>query len=92
MIIGLVVGSVVSTQKDESLVGYKLLVVQQLNIKGEVVSNKDMVAVDFAGAGVGDKVLLSSGSSARQSARKEKAPIDLAIVGIIDTMENNYSV
>lgn len=86
MLIATVVGSVVSTQKNENLIGCKLLIVRPQNATGEP-NGKDMVAVDFAGAGVGDKVLLCTGSTARHMATKPNAPIDLGIVGIIDSME-----
>lgn len=89
MLIGTVVGSIVSTQKDEKLIGYKLLIVKRLNANGDICQDLDMVAVDFAGAGIGDKVLLSSGSSARYLADNPQAPIDLAIVGIIDHLKTD---
>lgn len=86
MLIGNVIGTVVATKKDETLVGYKLLIVQQITASGEPIS-RDMVAVDFFGAGVGEKVLLCAGSSAKSLFNDPKAPIDLAVVGIIDTLE-----
>jgi len=86
MLIGQVTGTVVSTQKDESLVGLKLLVVRRINADGSPCS-EDMVAVDFFGAGIGEKVLLCAGSSAKSLFSNPKAPIDLAVVGIIDKTE-----
>lgn len=88
MQIAIVKGMVVSTQKDQRLIGSKLLIIQRTNADGEVIG-KDEVAVDSLGAGVGELVLLCSGSSARAMLNNPQIPVDLAVVGIIDTMENN---
>ena len=88
MQIGLVKGNVVSTQKDSSLVGCKLLLIQHVDTGGNAVG-KTEVAVDTFGAGAGELVLLCSGSSARSMFSNSQAPIDLAVVGIIDTIEKN---
>lgn len=88
MRIGQVQGMVVSTQKDERLVGCKLLIVRQIDTGGNPVGQEE-VAVDTLGAGVGERVLLCSGSSARSLFGGDNVPIDLAVVGIIDTMEKN---
>jgi ethanolamine utilization protein EutN len=88
MRIGLVTGMVVSTQKDERLVGCKLLIVRQLDANGNTVGN-DEVAVDVLGAGIGERVLICQGSPARSLLNNPQAPVDLAVVGIIDNMENN---
>lgn len=85
MIIGKVVGHVVSTQKDTRLTGYKLLTVQPLKNK-DVYMDEIIVAVDAVGAGIGEIVLLTTGSTARHSVGKSDSPIDSAIVGIIDTV------
>jgi ethanolamine utilization protein EutN len=90
MLIGKVTGSIVATQKADSLVGYKLLIVDVLDSLEEV-KNTGLVAVDLFGAGVGEKVLLCSGSSARSLFDDPKAPIDLVITGIIDTIETRYT-
>ncbi|MGO1369289.1 MAG: EutN/CcmL family microcompartment protein [Senegalia sp. (in: firmicutes)] len=86
MIIGKVVGNVWATRKDEALNGYKLLVVKPL----DEYSKKDLatlVATDIIGAGIGDKVLVVKGSSARRALDKEGVPIDATIVGIIDEVD-----
>jgi ethanolamine utilization protein EutN len=88
MKIGKVIGSVVATQKDQNLVGFKLLIVKQLDSKGNFVGEEDEVAVDTFGAGVGELVLLCHGSSARALWDNPKSPVDLAVVGIIDSLEN----
>lgn len=86
MKLGIVKGNVVSTQKDESLVGCKLLIIQQIDADGNIIG-KDEVAVDGFGAGIGEYVLLCSGSSAKSLFANPKAPIDLTVVGIIDSIE-----
>lgn len=88
MRMGVVKGTVVATQKDDSLVGCKLLIIQQIDAGYQVIG-KDEVAVDSFGAGVGEYVLLCSGSSAKSLFANPKAPIDLTVVGIIDTIEKN---
>lgn len=87
MKIGKVVGTVVSTQKDEKLIGCKLLVVQPINKDGESL-NEEIVAVDIFGAGVGETVLLCFGSAARAVFDTKDIPVDVSVVGIIDTIEN----
>lgn len=78
-------GTVVSTSKDERLVGFKLLVVQRLGIDDESVG-MPQVAVDTVGAGVGATVIVTGGSSARVAARPD-SPVDATIVGIVDSVE-----
>lgn len=77
MIIGKVVGNVVSTRKYDSLQGYKLLVIQQRD------ADEVFVAADAIGAGIGELVLVATGSSA-QNALDRQAPIDAIVVGILD--------
>ena len=83
MIIGRVINSIWATRKDESLKGAKLMVVQLLNTPEEG-QGKIIVAVDLIGAGIGEDVLITHGSSARQVSEFRHAPIDATIVGIID--------
>ena len=81
MVIGKVVGSIVSTRKNEKLVGQKLLIVRPVE---EMEEKNEFVAIDNVGAGIGEKVLVARGSAARIGCDLENAPIDAAIVGIID--------
>lgn len=82
MIIGKVTGSVVSTRKQENLIGNKFMIVEPVSImNGE---NKQIVAIDNIGAGIGEYVLVATGSAARVGCGCETAPVDAAIVGIID--------
>lgn len=87
MHIGCVVGSIVSTQKHASLIGMKLMTVNLIDDKGCETSAVE-VAVDTVGAGVGEYVLLTRGSSARHIfPDNEGTAVDCAIVGIIDSFE-----
>ncbi len=84
MIIGKVTGSIVSTRKQENLIGNKFMIVEPIAImNGE---NRQIVAIDNIGAGIGEYVLVATGSAARIGCGVEKTPVDAAIVGIIDDM------
>ena len=82
LLIGKVVGSVVSTRKNDNLVGSKLMVVKPLAEAGN--PTKKIVAIDNVGAGVGETVLVALGSAARIGCDMANSPIDAAIVGIVD--------
>ena len=82
MIIGKVTGSVVSTRKNERLIGSKFMVVEPLPGMGD---GHRIVAVDNVGAGIGELVLVATGSAARIGCDMAQAPVDAAIVGIIDS-------
>jgi ethanolamine utilization protein EutN len=81
-----IVGTVVATRKDARLVSTKLLVVRPIDPRGKPESSY-VVAVDTVDAGVGETVLVVSGSSARMAAGLKDCPVDAAIIGIIDTIE-----
>ena len=85
MIIGKVVGSVVSTRKCDNLVGNKFVVIERL--PSMRVSSR-IVAIDKIGAGIGEFVLVAQGSAARVGCDMERAPVDAAIVGILDEGQN----
>lgn len=80
MIIGKVIGNVWATRKADNLSGLKFMIVQLEN-------GASLVACDGVGAGIGDKVLITKGSSARKVMDLDDAPIDAAIIGIIDEGE-----
>lgn len=89
MYLARVSGALVSTQKVTSLVWKKLLLVRRVNADGEELAQpgaEEAIAVDAVGAGVGELVLLSRGSSARQVFPAPHEAIDLAVVGIVDTL------
>ncbi len=82
MLKGLVIGNVVSTKKQESLTGSKFLEVRIIENNAE--TDKYIVAVDSVGAGIGEVVLITTGSSARLALRNQFEPVDAVIVGIVD--------
>jgi ethanolamine utilization protein EutN len=82
MLIGKVVGSVVSTRKSEKLIGNKFMIIELAEKMSQ--GNSQMIAIDNIGAGIGEYVLVATGSAARIGSDMENAPVDAAIVGIID--------
>ena len=86
MFLGKVIGTLVATQKEESLDGLKFLVVRRLTVDNQDTSGY-VVAVDAVGAGVGEVVMVASGSSARQTRVTDKRPCDAVIMAIVDTWE-----
>jgi len=92
MFLARVIGSVVSTKKDETMHGRKLLLLRPMLIDESDPAKlrpgtNTIVAVDSLGAGVGDLVLFCQGSSARQATGMKTLPIDAAVVGHVDTVE-----
>ncbi len=83
MIIGMVIGNVWATRKEDRLNGWKLMVVQRIDAASNE-KHESFVAVDCVGAGVGERVLVVTGSSARAALRNPETPVDAAIVGILD--------
>ncbi|MBO5788503.1 MAG: EutN/CcmL family microcompartment protein [Clostridia bacterium] len=79
---GIIVGTLVSTRKQEALVGSKFMEVQL--IKNNQPTKEFIIAVDSVGAGIGETVLLTMGSSARMALQNHNAPVDAVIVGIVD--------
>jgi len=86
MFLGKVVGTLVSTQKEATLDGLKFLVVRRLTI-----DNQDergyVVAADAVGAGLGEVVMVATGSSARQTVMTDKRPCDAVVMAIVDSWE-----
>lgn len=82
MLKGIVIGHVVATRKQESLVGSKFMEVEIT--EADVRTGKFIIAVDSVGAGIGETVLLTTGSSARLALANQNAPTDAVIVGIVD--------
>ena len=81
MILGKVIGSIISTRKQENLVGNKFMIVEPLDV---MAGAGRIVAIDHIGAGIGETVLVVQGSAARIGSGMPEAPIDAAIVGIVD--------
>ena len=86
MLIARVIGTTVSTVKDEKLHGRKLLILRQTDEFGNT-SGKPYVAVDTVDAGIGDLVLTAAGSSARQTTITKDLPVDAVIMSVIDSLE-----
>jgi microcompartment protein CcmK/EutM len=86
MNLGKVVGTVVATQKDEGLEGYKMLLVQNMTLDLKLKDSYS-VAVDTVGAGVGETVVTVGGSSARMTHPTKDRPVDTAVVAIVDYLD-----
>lgn len=85
MLLARIVGTVVATRKDPRLVSSKLMVVRTVDPRGKSEGSV-LVAIDTVDAGVGEMVLVVSGSSARMASGMKDCPVDAAIVGIVDTV------
>lgn len=86
MILGKVVGTVWATRKDEELVGMKFQIVKHLDLDYKL-KDAFVVAVDTVQAGVGDVVLMCSGSSARQTTLTKNKPVDAVIMAVVDKID-----
>jgi ethanolamine utilization protein EutN len=91
MYLAKVIGSVVSTKKDESMTGRKLLMVRPMLVDPDDPArlkpgSNTIVCVDTLGAGEGEMVMFAQGSSARQAQGLKSMPVDAAIVGLVDTV------
>ena len=86
MILARIVGTIVATRKDARLVSSTLMIARPMDPHGKAEGSY-LVAVDTVDAGVGETVLIVSGSSARMAAGMKDCPVDAAIVGIIDSIE-----
>jgi microcompartment protein CcmK/EutM len=79
-----VIGTIVSTQKNENLREYKILVVQPITLEGGFVG-RDILALDVVDAGVGDKVLvIQEGASAQQILKRTDVPVHSVVVAVVD--------
>ena len=86
MILGKVIGTIWATRKDEEMVGMKLQIVKHVGLDYKL-KDSFVVAVDTVQAGVGDVVLVASGSSARQTAVTKNKPVDAVIVAVVDKLD-----
>lgn len=91
MFVAKVTGSIVATEKVETMRGHKLLVVEPFRLDQDgrdklTTTGRTFVAVDMLGAGVDDFVLISQGSSARFTPETQKLPIDCVVIGIVDSV------
>jgi ethanolamine utilization protein EutN len=91
MFLAKVTGSLVATQKTETMVGHKLLVVEPYRVDPSsrdrlVTTGRTFVAVDTLGAGEGEFVLITQGSSARMTPETKNLPVDTVVIGLVDTV------
>jgi len=86
MMIARVIGTLVSTQKEPTIEGLRLLVCQPVNAEGDKVG-ATVVAADAVGAGVGEMILYALGSSARQTTATQNRPVDAVVMAIVDNWE-----
>lgn len=91
MLIAKVIGSAVASVKLDALKSSKLLVVSPADGHG-VVNGAPFLAVDLVGAGTGELVVVSQGSSARMAAGASTSPVDAAIIGILDSLQMDGDV
>ena len=90
MTLAKVKGNVVSTQKNSNLKGQKLLIVHPIDLENKYIGKKDIVALDFVDAGIGDIVLLvQEGKAVEQILGHRKAPVHSIIVAIVDSIDVN---
>ena len=82
MLLGKVIGNVVSTRKNENIVGSKILEIRLIENGKE--TDKYLIAIDSVGAGIGERVLVTTGSGARLALDNPQTPIDAVVVGIVD--------
>ncbi len=86
MVLGKVIGTIWATRKDEEMVGMKLQIVKHVGLDYKL-KETFVVAVDTVQAGIGDVVLVTSGSSARQTALTKNKPVDAVIVAVVDKLD-----
>ena len=90
MLLAKVKGNIVSTQKDQYLNGHKLMLIRTVDLEGNFIGKKDIVAIDLLDSGIGDTVLVTQeGSAVQQILGHDKAPVHTIIVAIVDTLSYN---
>lgn len=88
MFLAKVKGNVTSTQKNNYLVGHKLLLVQKIDLDGNYIGNKDVIAIDLIDSGIGDTVLVTQeGDAVQQILGHKNAPVNTIIVAVVDDID-----
>jgi microcompartment protein CcmK/EutM len=83
-----VTGNLVATQKNEHLVGHKLLIVRQIDLEGNLIGDDDLISLDLIDAGIGDIVLVAKeGDAVQQILGHKNAPVNTIIIAIVDDIE-----
>jgi len=90
MILAKVKGNIVSTKKDENLIGHKLLITHPIDFKGNLIGESDLVALDMLDSGIGDIVLVvQEGDAVQQILGNSKTPVNTMIIAIVDNIDLN---
>lgn len=90
MLLAKVKGNIVSTQKDQYLHGQKLMLIRTVDLEGNFIGKKDIVAIDLLDSGIGDTVLVTQeGSAVQQILGHKNAPVHTIIVAIVDKLSYN---
>ena len=85
MFLAKIKGNIVSTQKNQHLVGHKLQIVKPINLNGELIGKKDVIALDLIDAGIGDTVLVArEGDAVQQILGHKEAPVNSIIIAVVD--------
>lgn len=88
MLLAKVKGNVVSTQKNENLRGHKLLLIHPIDLEGNFLGEKDIIAIDLIGSGIGDTVIVTQeGAAVVQILGHKKAPVHSIIVANVDQID-----
>ena len=88
MILAKVIGNVISTVKNKNLVGYKLLLVKEIDLKGAFINKNDALAIDLIDAGIGDTVIIvREGDAVKQILGTSNSPINTMIIAIVDDID-----
>ena len=88
MLLCKVKGNLVSTQKNDHLVGHKLMIVHETDLEGNLVGEKDMISLDLIDAGIGDTVLVAKeGDAVQQILGHKNAPVNTIIIAVVDDIE-----
>ncbi len=90
MLLAKVKGNIVSTQKNQYLNGHKLMLIRTVDLEGNFIGKKDVIAIDLMDSGIGDTVLVTQeGSAVQQILGHNKAPVHSIIVAIVDKLNYN---
>ncbi len=88
MILAKVIGTLVATQKNQYLTQHKHLIVHPIDLNLNLIGNKDIIALDFVDAGVGDIVIVTQeGDAAQQILGHRNAPVHTVIVAVVDKLD-----
>jgi microcompartment protein CcmK/EutM len=88
MLLARVKGNIISTQKNDYLVGHKLLLVRKIDLEGNYIGDKDIIAIDLIDSGIGDTVLITQeGDAVQQVLGHKKSPLNTMIIANVDDID-----